>query len=120
MNDFKKIRIESGMSRTEFAEHFEIPYRTVQNWELGLRECPDYLLKLIEFKLNKEDLIRNDMTKESGIYVIFRDSQDDYCDIKGFIRGTEEEAEEYCNAFNENCKHYWEEIEWEKIEVLNK
>ena len=54
MNDFEKIRHRSGMSRTEFAKHFEIPYRTVQNWELGLRECPDYLLKLIEFKLDHE------------------------------------------------------------------
>jgi DNA-binding transcriptional regulator YiaG len=51
---FKELREGSGMSRGQFAEHFEIPYRTVQNWELGLRECPEYLLKLIQFKLDNE------------------------------------------------------------------
>ncbi len=51
---FKELREGSGMSRGRFAERFEIPYRTVQNWELGLRECPEYLLKLIEYKLNNE------------------------------------------------------------------
>jgi DNA-binding transcriptional regulator YiaG len=51
---FKELREASGMSRGRFAEYFEIPYRTVQNWELGLRECPEYLMKLIQFKLNNE------------------------------------------------------------------
>lgn len=51
---FKELREGSGMNRGQFAEHFGIPYRTVQNWELGLRECPDYLLKLIQFKLDNE------------------------------------------------------------------
>lgn len=54
MVTFKELREWSGMTRVQFAEHFEIPYRTVQNWELGLRECPDYLLKLIQFKLDNE------------------------------------------------------------------
>lgn len=51
---FKELREQSGMSRGQFAEYFEIPYRTVQNWELGLRECPDYLLKLMKYKLDQE------------------------------------------------------------------
>ena len=50
----KELRENSGMTRSEFAEYFEIPYRTVQNWEIGERKCPEYLLKLIEYKLNKE------------------------------------------------------------------
>ena len=52
---FKELREESGMSRGQFAEYFEIPYRTVQNWELGLRECPEYLLKLMQYKLDNEN-----------------------------------------------------------------
>ena len=59
---FKELREQSGMSRTRFAEYFEIPYRTVQSWELhGIskegRQCPEYLLKLMEYKLKKEGLI---------------------------------------------------------------
>ena len=51
---FKEVREKSGMNKTEFAKYFEIPYRTVQNWELETRKCPAYLLKLIKYKLERE------------------------------------------------------------------
>ena len=54
MKSLTELREAHGMSRPQFAEYFGIPYRTVQNWELGLRECPEYLLKLMEYKLNNE------------------------------------------------------------------
>ena len=54
---FKELRERSGMSRGQFAEYFDIPYRTIQNWELGLRECPEYLLKLMEYKLMNEGIL---------------------------------------------------------------
>lgn len=54
---FKELRKASGMSRVQFGEYFGIPYRTVQNWEIGLRSCPDYLLALMEYKLRKERII---------------------------------------------------------------
>lgn len=43
----KDIRTASGLSRPAFAEHLLIPYRTVQDWELGARACPGYLRLLI-------------------------------------------------------------------------
>lgn len=52
---FKDLREGSGMTRTQFAKYFEIPYRTVQSWELGDRQCPEYLLKLIKFKLDNDN-----------------------------------------------------------------
>lgn len=58
MMTFKELRERSGMSRGQFAEYFDIPYRTVQNWELGLRECPEYLLKLMQYKLVNEGKIK--------------------------------------------------------------
>ncbi len=51
---FKELRETSGMTRPEFAKYFDIPYRTVQSWELGERKCPDYVLKLIEYRLKRE------------------------------------------------------------------
>lgn len=54
MRTIKEIRQAYGMSRQEFCDYFDFPYRTLQNWELGVRSCPDYLLKLIEYKLLKE------------------------------------------------------------------
>ena len=51
---FKELRQKSGMNIKQFSEYFQIPYRTVQNWELETRTCPEYLLKLMEYKLEKE------------------------------------------------------------------
>lgn len=48
---------KAGMSRPNFAEYFGIPYRLVQNRELGKRECPEYLTALIKYTLEKEGLL---------------------------------------------------------------
>ena len=58
----KELRMRSKMSRPQFAEYFDIPYRTVQNWELygqslEGRLCPEYLIKLMEYKLVNENII---------------------------------------------------------------
>ena len=58
MTTFKEIRESSGMSRNAFCEYFGIPYRTIQSWELGDRDCPAYLLELMEYKLKKEGFIK--------------------------------------------------------------
>lgn len=50
----KDLRTMSGMTQQEFANYFEIPKRTIENWEGGQRKCPEYLEKLIEYKLIKE------------------------------------------------------------------
>lgn len=49
-----ELRISTGMNRREFAEYFEIPYRTVQEWELGNRKMPEYLLRLMTYKVKIE------------------------------------------------------------------
>lgn len=48
------LRKSTGMNRKEFAEYFGIPYRTVQDWELGNRKMPDYLLRLMVYKIRME------------------------------------------------------------------
>lgn len=52
------LRKAAGMSRKEFAEFFGIGYRRIQNWELGTRNCPDFLLDLMKYKLEKENIIK--------------------------------------------------------------
>ena len=51
-----ELRKQTGMNRKEFAEYFGIPYRTVQDWELGNRQIPDYLLRLMMYKVKMEHL----------------------------------------------------------------
>ena len=55
--DIKELRQATGMSQSQFAKYFNIPIRTIQDWEQGKRKCVPYLLKLIEYKLNNENLI---------------------------------------------------------------
>ena len=48
------IRNITGMNRKEFAEWLGIPYRTISDWEHGEREMPDYVLRLIAYKVKME------------------------------------------------------------------
>ena len=45
------------MNRKEFCEYFEIPYRTMTDWELGNRTMPDYLFTLMSYKIKMENSI---------------------------------------------------------------
>lgn len=47
----KGLRASTGMSQSQFAEWLHIPKGTIQNWEQGIRQCPDYVLELIQFKI---------------------------------------------------------------------
>lgn len=55
-NEVKKLRTDMGMNRKEFCEYFEIPYRTVSDWEAGKRKMPEYVFRLMEYKANVEGL----------------------------------------------------------------
>ncbi len=55
-----KLREDTGMNRRQFAEYFGIPYRTIQDWELGNRKMPEYLLRLMVYKANMEKLVKPD------------------------------------------------------------
>ena len=50
----KAIREMSGMNRKDFAKWLNIPYRTMSDWEHGLRVMPDYVLELIAYKVRME------------------------------------------------------------------
>lgn len=47
----EEARKQKGMSRREVSEWLEIPYRTLSNWETGVRSCPHYIEKLIVDKI---------------------------------------------------------------------
>lgn len=49
-----ELRSKTGMNRREFSEYFKIPYRTIQEWELGNRKMPEYLLRLMKYKIEME------------------------------------------------------------------
>ena len=45
----RELRKATGMNRREFCEYFQIPYRTVTEWERGNRTMPDYVLRLLSY-----------------------------------------------------------------------
>ena len=63
--ELRKLRESTGMNRKEFCEYFEIPYMTETDWELGNRRVPQYLLRLMAYKVEMEKLSdkRNRMTR---------------------------------------------------------
>ena len=44
------------LNRKEFCDYYNIPYRTVTDWEAGKRKMPEYVLELMEFKADVEQL----------------------------------------------------------------
>ena len=53
----KELRAKSGMTQKAFAEYFGVSKRAVEDWEGERRKCPEYLLDLMQYKLEKEGII---------------------------------------------------------------
>ncbi len=51
---FIMVRKMTGMNRKQFAEWLGIPYRTMQDWELGTSQVPDYVLRLVAYEVLNE------------------------------------------------------------------
>lgn len=57
--EVKELREKMGMNRREFSDYYDIPYRTVQDWEAEKRELPEYLLRLMKYRAEVEDMMKN-------------------------------------------------------------
>lgn len=53
----KELRMKTGMNRKEFCEAFDIPYRTVTEWERGNRRAPSYVLRFLEYYIQMKKTI---------------------------------------------------------------
>lgn len=47
MDEIKDLRKEMGLSQSKFAEYFDIPVKSVQNWEIERSHPPAYVPGLI-------------------------------------------------------------------------
>ena len=54
-----ELRESTGMNRKKFCDHFQIPYRTVTEWERGNRRAPEYVLRLLEYYIQHSGLAAN-------------------------------------------------------------
>ena len=60
----KELREMTGMNRKDFCNFFNIPYRTVTEWELDNRHAPKYVLRLLEYYIRNEGLIKSPAEQE--------------------------------------------------------
>lgn len=63
--NIKQLREITGLTQQKFGERFKIPLRSVQNWESGQRQPPEYLPRLIELVIileNEIDQLRSGQT----------------------------------------------------------
>lgn len=76
----KYIRGLYGMKRSEFCEHFGIPLRSLQHWEIGDRKPAPFLILLV---CKVYDLEQENMRLQECIDML--DRQND--ELKALIRG---------------------------------
>ena len=56
----KELRQLSGMTQKQFAEYFSMPKRTLEDWEADERKCKPYLLELMRYKLEHENILKKE------------------------------------------------------------
>lgn len=52
--DIRELRRQLGDTQSEFAHRYNIPFRTVQNWEAGVRRPPAYIWELLQQRIRKD------------------------------------------------------------------
>ena len=49
-----EMRNAFGDTQSEFAARYNIPFRTIQNWEAGVRKPPEYVAQLLEDRIQSD------------------------------------------------------------------
>lgn len=60
--NLRELRVQLGDTQSEFAQRYHIPFRTVQNWEAGVRKPPEYLMELLERRIMTDLITRRTPT----------------------------------------------------------
>ena len=54
-----KFKQNTSMNWKQLSEYYGIPYRTLQDWYLGKRTMPEYLLRLMVYRAEIENRLHN-------------------------------------------------------------
>lgn len=122
----KEIREYSGLSRAEFSRKYDIPVRSLENWESEARSCPEYLVRLLAKAVS---LYVNQKTMLEKLRIFSEKTKrlDDEAEILrirnnpfNLNRMNKERWEKYCSKSNEEIRQ--ELIEYyrpEPIKILD-
>lgn len=50
----KEIRHRTGLSQVKFCEEYGIPRRTLEDWERGINNPPEYVIRMLDMWVKKE------------------------------------------------------------------
>ena len=53
----KEARIKHGLTQTQVSEMTGVPFRSIQNWEAGVRNCPAYVEKMVVDIINQKPVV---------------------------------------------------------------
>lgn len=52
--NIREMRVLLGDTQSDFAARYNIPFRTIQNWESGVRTPPEYMISLLEDRVRAD------------------------------------------------------------------
>lgn len=52
--NIQEMRTRLGDTQSEFAARYNIPFRTIQNWETEVRKPPEYVINLLENRMRSD------------------------------------------------------------------
>lgn len=61
MKTIQEIRKKTGLSQNKFAAALNIPPSSLKKWEQGQYECPPYVVELIAYRVEHDEVF----TKQS-------------------------------------------------------
>ncbi len=114
------MRKDSGLNRTQFGKKYNIPLRTLENWEKEVTDAPEYVIDLLG------RVVYADLTgKKPNFYVVAIGKHDEWNrgHFKSYIEAMKTAREELERATSEELeveiRLYEEDIENEDCENFN-
>lgn len=94
----QEIRALTSLSQSQLSKKYHIPLPTLRKWEQGKREPPDYLVKLLEFR------VREDMGMEKMIPIEMVDEMKELKDaLKSVSAQNAEDMLKHLTAEEKDC-----------------
>ena len=62
-----EMRERLNVSRAEFSRRYNIPIRTLENWESEKSKCPDYVRQLLERAVLEDCEVNRRRVKKGGL-----------------------------------------------------
>ncbi len=60
--NIREMRTRLGETQSDFAMRYGIPFRTIQNWETGVRKPPEYIMNLLKDRVQRDLVNRRTTT----------------------------------------------------------